>query len=282
MKTNDATFSRLGVLINLLALVAFLVLLLRAFPQMMPQALVQASAGKGMGAGIGRGMGRGMGGGSAMMSFHQTEVPAEYAGKTNPIAADTISLERGQTAYQNYCIACHGELGMGDGVAGQALEPKPAPIAQSSQMMPDDYLFWRVSEGGAHFSTAMPAWEAALDEQTRWDLINYMRSLGTGQMAHSGGATGGATGNAGVDQATTMAAAGVAAGIITQAEANSFLTVHTLVETGMLAQTAQTGSGLERQAAVLTTLVEAQTITQEAADTFISVRDRLLKAGVME
>lgn len=277
MQINDATFTRLGVLINIVALLAFLVLVLRAFPQMTPQALAQARLGNGMGAGIGRGMGRGMGGGSAMMRFHQATVPAEYSGRTNPIAADTTSLARGQTAYQTYCIACHGELGMGDGVAGQTLDPKPAPIAQSSQMMPDDYLFWRVSEGGAHFSTAMPAWEVALDEQTRWDLINYMRSLGTGQMARGGGAAGNASG----DEATTMAAAGVAEGLITQAEADSFLTVHTLVETGMLAQTAQSGSGIERQTAVLTTLVEAQTITQEAADTFIRVRDRLLGAAAL-
>lgn len=283
MQTDDATFTRLGVLMNMLALLAFLVLVLRAFPQMMPQALAQARIGNGLGAGTGRGMGRGMGGGSAMMSFHQAAVPTEYAGRTNPIADDTASLARGQTAYQTYCIACHGEQGMGDGVAGQTLDPKPAPIAQSSQMMPDDYLFWRVSEGGAHFSTAMPAWEVALDEQTRWDLINYMRSLGAGQMAHGGGAAaGGAAGNASVDQATTMAAAGVAEGLITQAEADSFLTVHTLVETGMLAQTAQSGSGIERQTAALATLVEAETITQEAADTFIRVRDRLLEAGVMQ
>lgn len=278
MQINDATFTRLGVLMNILALLAFLVLILRAFPQITPQALAQARIGNGMGAGAGRGMGRGMGGGSAMMRFHQAAVPAEYSGRTNPIAADSTSLARGQTAYQTYCIACHGEQGMGDGLAGQTLDPKPAPIAQSSQMMPDDYLFWRVSEGGAHFSTAMPAWAVALDEQTRWDLINYMRSLGAGQMAHGGGAAG----NASADQAPMMAAAGVAEGLITQAEADSFLTVHTLVETGMLAQTAQSGSGIERQTAALTTLVEAQTITQEAADTFIRVRDRLLEAGVMQ
>lgn len=277
MQTNDTTLSRLGLLINLLALLAFLVLLLRAFPQMMPQGLAQAGSGNGMGVGLGRGMGRGMGGGSAMMRFHQAEIPAEYAGRTSPIAADDASLARGQVAYQTYCIACHGEAGMGDGVAGQALDPKPAPIAQSSQMMPDAYLFWRVSKGGAHFSTAMPAWEVALEEQTRWDLINYMRSLGAGQQA--GGGSG--AGKAGVDQAPEMAAAGVAQGLITQAEADTFLMVHTLVEAQMTTQTTPSGSGLERQKAALATLVEANTIVQEAADTFISVRDRLLGAEAM-
>lgn len=276
MQNNNTTLRRLGILINLLALLAFLVLLLRAFPQLIPQGLAQRGRGNGMGGGLERGMGRGMGGGSAMMRFHQAEIPAEYAGRASPIAADNASLARGQTAYQTYCIACHGETGMGDGVAGQALDTKPAPIAQSSQMMPDAYLFWRVSEGGAHFSTAMPAWEVVLDEQTRWDLINYMRSLGAGQQAH-----GGSAGKAGVDQAPALAAAGVAQGLITQAEADTFLTVHTLVEAQMMTQTTPNGSGLERQKAALATLVEAKTIVQETADTFISVRDRLLGAEAM-
>ena len=275
MQTNDTTFSRLGVLINLLALLAFLVLILRAFPQVMPQNLLQTGMGNGMGAGMGRGMGRGMGGGmgsgSAMMPFHQAEVPAQYASLTNPIASDALSLERGQTVYQTYCIACHGESGMGDGIAGQALDPKPAPIAQSSQMMSDGYLFWRISEGGAHFSTAMPTWEGTLDEQTRWDLINYMRNLGSGAIARGSGA-----GNVNNDQATAMVTAGVAAGVVTQAEADTFLSVHTLVEAQVMAQTAPSGSGIERQNTALRALVDAQTITQEEADTFRSVRDRLL------
>lgn len=225
-------------------------------------------------------MGRGMGGGSAMMRFHQAEIPAEYAGLTNPTPADAASLERGQTTYQLYCVACHGESGMGDGAAGQALDPKPAPIAQSSQMMGDDYLFWRVSTGGAHFSTAMPAWEAALDDQTRWDLVNYMRSLGAGQTVTRGRGAG----NTQADPAADMAAAGVTAGIVTQSEADTFLTVHALVEAQMATQPAQSGGGtmLERQQALLSTLVEAKTVTQEAADTFIKVRDQLLAAGVME
>ena len=271
MQTNDTMFSRLGVFITLLVLFAFLVLLLHSFTQAPSQELVQTAMANGMGTGTGRGLGRGIGGGSAMMRFHQAEVPAQYVSLTNPIAAEGISLERGKTAYQTYCVACHGESGMGDGAAGQALDPKPAPIAQSSQMMSDGYLFWRISEGGAHFSTAMPTWEGALDEQTRWDLINYMRSLGTGGLGQGIGA-----GNASGDQAAAMVAAGVAAGVVTQAEADKFLTIHTLVEAQMVAQTDQRGSGLERQNIALRAMVDAKTITQADADTFIRVRDQLL------
>ncbi len=68
---------------------------------------------------------------------------------------------------------------MGDGPAASALDPAPAPVAHSSQMLADDYLFWRISEGGTPFGTTMPAWKM-LDEQARWDMINYMRALGAG------------------------------------------------------------------------------------------------------
>jgi mono/diheme cytochrome c family protein len=39
----------------------------------------------------------------------------------------------------------------------------------------DAYLFYRVSEGKA--GTAMPAFRGALDEQERWALVSYLRSL---------------------------------------------------------------------------------------------------------
>jgi len=51
--------------------------------------------------------------------------------------------------------ACgHGDGGMGDGPAGKGLVPAPVPIAHTSQMMSDSYLFRRISEGGAQFETA--------------------------------------------------------------------------------------------------------------------------------
>lgn len=131
-----------------------------------------------------RGMGMGMGPGSSMMARHQAPIPAEYAGLTNPIPADEESLARGAETYANLCATCHGDGGMGDGPAGVSLDPVPAPIAHTSQMLGDDYLFWRISEGGAMepFNSAMIAWKDSLDENARWDVINYIRALGSGQV----------------------------------------------------------------------------------------------------
>jgi len=115
---------------------------------------------------------------SALAEFHQAPIPDEYADLTNPIEADADSLARGEKTYTTLCVTCHGESGMGDGPAGAALVPPPAPIAQTSQVMSDAYLFWRISEGGIPFGTAMPPWKGSLDENAHWDVINYIRSLG--------------------------------------------------------------------------------------------------------
>jgi len=45
-------------------------------------------------------------------------------------------------------------------------------------MLSDGYLFWRITEGGVPFGTAMPSFESILDDNQRWDVINYLRYLG--------------------------------------------------------------------------------------------------------
>ena len=114
----------------------------------------------------------------AMRARHNTAVPEEYAGLTNPIEADQTSLEKGEELYTTLCISCHGESGLGDGLASEALSPPPAPIALSSQMIEEDYWLWRVSEGGLEFGTTMPAWKGALNQEDIWNLLNYVKTLG--------------------------------------------------------------------------------------------------------
>ena len=223
-------------------------------------------------------------GNDGMMNRHHAQIPAEYAGLKNPVPAEEASLQRGADLFETNCASCHGDGGMGDGPAGAALNPVPASVAHTSQMMADDYLFWRISEGGTSFSTSMPPWKF-LDEQSRWDLINYMRALGAGTVQPGrgmGGVPYDPTAQA-KRQAEILAEA-VKQGVLTQAEADLFATVHEAMEAYRLAHPELVNSGgnaTERESAILSALEADGVITQEQAEAFLKIHDRLGNAGLM-
>lgn len=229
--------------------------------------------------------GMGMGRDSGMMERHQAPIPEAYAGLTSPVEATEPSLERGAEVYTTTCATCHGDGGMGDGPTGAQLDPAPAPIARTSQMLGDDYLFWRISEGGAMepFNSAMPAWKGVLEEEQRWDVINYVRALGAGTMMPRG-MMGGATYDpaAEQEQLAAMMSTAVEQSVITQAEADVFMEVHAAIDglmgTGM-SQVA--GSESAMQEAMLNQLVNNGAITVEQAAAFSEVHDKLVEAGLM-
>lgn len=257
-------------------LLAILILLLTACNTTKPESDETTASSPGMGMGMQ----------SGMMARHSAAIPAEYTGLTNPVLADEESLARGAELYTTHCASCHGDGGMGDGPAGTALDPAAAPIAHTSQMLGDDYLFWRISEGGAMapFNSVMPPWSATLDEQERWDVINYVQALGSGAAAPRQ-AMGGAAFDPDAEaiQRTEMLETAVDQGILTQAEANTFDQVHTALE-ALMAQDTENMSGnmATRQDELLTELVKEGTITQEQADVFNDVHNRLLESGLME
>jgi mono/diheme cytochrome c family protein len=234
----------------------------------------------------GLGQGHTMGAGRGMMGRHHVSVPAPYAGLTNPVKADQPSLDRGAEQYSALCASCHGDGGMGDGPAGANLDPAPAPVAHTSQMLGDDLLFWRISEGGLQepFSSAMPAWKESLDEEARWDLVNYMRALGQGRVQPQH-AAGGAAFDPAAERAhrAEMLAQGVEQEVISQEEAEVFDNVHSAMDDLIAAGDEQRLGGMEQMRnALLATLVEAGTITQEQADAFNELHERLELAGLME
>ena len=239
-----------------------------------------ASAGRGMA------QDKDMGPGSGMMARHHAAVPEPYRGLTNPVPVDQATLDRGAPLYSTLCASCHGDGGMGDGPAGANLDPVPAPLAHTSQMMGDDLLFWRISEGGAMapFNSAMPAWTDSLDEQARWDLVNYVRALGRGQVVPQASA-GGATFDPAAEQAARaeMLTKGEAQGVITAAEAALFEEVHAAMDEAAAADESPRAGGMDQmRETLLKELVTQGTITQEQSDAFDDIHERLVEAGLME
>ncbi|WP_456444980.1 c-type cytochrome [Thiolapillus sp.] len=106
-------------------------------------------------------------------------LPEEYAGKHNPLGSNAEDLAQGKTLYQSNCAACHGARGLGDGPAGESLNPRPANIARFAKMpmASDPYLFWTISEGGTPVKSAMPPFKSVLKEQEIWQIIAYLRQM---------------------------------------------------------------------------------------------------------
>ncbi len=94
-------------------------------------------------------------------------------GMTNPIAATSDSLTRGQELYTANCLACHGATGQGDGPDAANMAPPPADFtAPHAAVHSDAELYDWIRNGKP--GTAMPAFGDLTDEQI-WDLINYIQ-----------------------------------------------------------------------------------------------------------
>ncbi len=102
--------------------------------------------------------------------------PAAAKKISNPISAKkkSASAKKGSKLFAQYCVACHGKLGKGDGVGGKALNPKPANLTSAMvQNQTDGEIFWKISNG----RNAMIKWGPIIPENNRWNLVNYIRTL---------------------------------------------------------------------------------------------------------
>lgn len=100
-------------------------------------------------------------------------VPAEYAGKVNPLRAEAAT--DGAKVFKSNCEACHGVQGHGDGPVAGSLNPPPKNLAVFQESVADDYLFWRITEGKP--GTSMVAWKGILTEEQIWQVVSFVRQL---------------------------------------------------------------------------------------------------------
>ncbi len=97
----------------------------------------------------------------------------------------TVDLEAGRAAFKQQCSRCHGITGAGDGPDAKRLFPKPRDLARGVYKFrttatgtppTDEDLFRTISEGLP--GSGMPSF-GGLDEETRWQLVAYVKSLST-------------------------------------------------------------------------------------------------------
>jgi mono/diheme cytochrome c family protein len=102
----------------------------------------------------------------------------EYANLTNPLSNTVEILDEGKAIFIRECMVCHGDAGRGHGPYRDLLQPGPPDFGDGSygDWTDSDY-FWRISEGVPW--TAMPSWKIEYEEEDRWKLVHYIRTLFT-------------------------------------------------------------------------------------------------------
>jgi len=87
----------------------------------------------------------------------------------------------GKKLYTNYCSACHGDTGRGDGPSGRALPARPADHTNGAVMnqLNDKFLVDVITKGGSAIgkSSFMPAWGSSFNDKQIRDVIAYIRGL---------------------------------------------------------------------------------------------------------
>jgi len=106
--------------------------------------------------------------------------PGTYRKPSVPYQA--ISVANGVQLFAAHCTACHGNSGHGDGPQAASLALPPADLTEPhTALHTAGDIFWWLTHGKP--PGVMPGFAAVLDEDERWDLINFVRTLSAGYQA---------------------------------------------------------------------------------------------------
>jgi len=100
----------------------------------------------------------------------------------NPVKVTPEGLAAAADIYHENCAPCHGDKGGGDGEMAQYMKKvKPSDLTDAMMMseMTDGEIFWKMTEG----RPPMPPWKDQLTDTQRWQLVNYLRTLPTKDVA---------------------------------------------------------------------------------------------------
>ena len=101
----------------------------------------------------------------------------------NPFSPkDAELVKSGEQLYHNYCANCHGLNAGGDGVLAPNLTPAPRNLVVITSWgekpfidyMSDARLYDSITNGVP--GTSMLPWIKVLDDNQRWQIINYLRA----------------------------------------------------------------------------------------------------------
>jgi glucose/arabinose dehydrogenase/mono/diheme cytochrome c family protein len=106
-------------------------------------------------------------------SFHNA--PSSAAGQENPQTGQQ-NAQAGQELYGQKCAACHGQNAQGSGNI-------PSLANGATQSAKPGEIFWYITRGD--LTNGMPSW-ASLSEEQRWQIVTYLKLLGSPNGARLG------------------------------------------------------------------------------------------------
>jgi mono/diheme cytochrome c family protein len=82
-------------------------------------------------------------------------------------------LQEGKRLYEQYCRFCHGDQGKGKGFD---VTPPPADLTSPTVQQKSDFELTKIIHGGEQ-GTAMGAWQWALSDKDKQNVLLYIRWL---------------------------------------------------------------------------------------------------------
>jgi len=109
---------------------------------------------------------------------NEGDPPPEYQ-KKNPLALSSDNIDAGKRIWTRECAVCHGDAARGEGIYRLGIEPVPPSFNDTGtyDTYADADYYWRISEGVPW--TAMPTWKVIYNENERWQLVTYIKTIFT-------------------------------------------------------------------------------------------------------
>jgi mono/diheme cytochrome c family protein len=105
----------------------------------------------------------------ALVYAELAKVPDKAKARRNPLENDPDAVAAGQNLFEQHCSECHG-------LAAYGTKKAPSLRAPEVQNAPPGAIFWILTNGVVR--RGMPVW-SKLPEPQRWQLVTFIRSLGT-------------------------------------------------------------------------------------------------------
>lgn len=109
----------------------------------------------------------------------QWPAPAEALSLNSPVKDNPEAAKLGKELYMQKCADCHGQSGKGNGWMSAMTKRDGKPLFPTNlaskvvQANSDGELFWKVTNG----RSPMPSHRIRFDDQQRWLIVAYLRTL---------------------------------------------------------------------------------------------------------